>query len=365
MPKKFFKKLFIFLLLLMQTFSLLFFVFIPSKVKADASVPQWENPFDKLQIKIPGMKKFSEVADCPDDPSKKCVKWISEYIAGLYQYAIGIVGILAAVVLMIGGIIWLTAGGNQTRIGTAKSYITASITGLVIALSSYLILYQINPELIKLKPIKITMVKKMPSEIVKAGCAWKTGVWQGDIPTTNGCGDGFKLSIYSDCPAKTDSQALDPTIGCCCPTMQWTSQCSPPSSGACSVNNLKAIGGLCFGNNIEKAAAICNAESANGTLLESTVDKCEPGKEVVSFGLFQINISAHDIGGYSCINSFNSGPYTGSDHLCSVKDNPTYNNCKNAAKDYIINIQKACEISGGGNSWSQWGVYNNYCKNIF
>lgn len=163
MPKKFSKKIFIFLLLLIQTFSLLFFVFIPKMVKADASVPQWQNPFDKLQIKIPGMQKFSEVAPCPDDPDKKCVKWISEYIAGLYQYAIGIVGILAAVVLMIGGIIWLTAGGNQTRIGTAKSYIGGSIAGLVIALSSYLILYQINPELIKLKPIKVTQVKGIPT----------------------------------------------------------------------------------------------------------------------------------------------------------------------------------------------------------
>jgi hypothetical protein len=78
---------------------------------------------------------------------------IGEYIREIYKYAIGAVGILAAVVLMIGGIIWLTSGGNQTRVGEAKSWIGASLTGLIIALCSYLILATINPELVKIKPI--------------------------------------------------------------------------------------------------------------------------------------------------------------------------------------------------------------------
>jgi len=78
---------------------------------------------------------------------------IGEYIRAIYKYAIGIVGILAAVVLMFGGILWLTAGGNTERIGSAKSWIGAALTGLVLALCSYMILAMINPDLVNFESI--------------------------------------------------------------------------------------------------------------------------------------------------------------------------------------------------------------------
>jgi len=139
------------------------------------ATPDWKNPFDSLQIKIPGMKKFSEATECPGDPDKMCVPWIGEYISGIYKYAIGIVGILAAVVLMIGGVIWLTAGGNAGRIGEAKAWIGASLTGLIIALCSYIILYQINPSLTQFNPIGVTSVEKLdktkPASDQCGGCS--------------------------------------------------------------------------------------------------------------------------------------------------------------------------------------------------
>lgn len=86
---------------------------------------------------------------------------IGEYIREIYSYAIGIVGIIAAVVLMWGGLNWLTAGGDQGRITEAKAWIGASITGLIIALTSYLILFTVNPDLINFKPIKVATVDEM------------------------------------------------------------------------------------------------------------------------------------------------------------------------------------------------------------
>lgn len=86
----------------------------------------------------------------------KDTKAIGEYIKSIYKYAIGAVGILAAVVLMVGGIMWITAGGSAERIGEAKAWITASLTGLVIALCSYMILYTVNPNLVN---FKITTIK--------------------------------------------------------------------------------------------------------------------------------------------------------------------------------------------------------------
>ena len=132
------------------------------------SMPKLNIPDIDLQIDIPGLnltKGANILANCEKDekgnPTRCSFPWIGEYVAGIYKYAIGIVGILAAVVLMIGGIIWITAGGNASRIGEAKAWIAASLSGLVIALCSYTILYYVNPSLVNFNPLGMSIVKEI------------------------------------------------------------------------------------------------------------------------------------------------------------------------------------------------------------
>ena len=109
----------------------------------NSSMPKINIPDLKLQIDIPGLilTKGKAIACTNINGNQVCkFPWIAEYIAGIYRYAIGIVGILSAVVLMIGGILWIVAGGSATMIGEAKAWIGASLTGLVIPLISVLIL---------------------------------------------------------------------------------------------------------------------------------------------------------------------------------------------------------------------------------
>lgn len=115
-----------------------------------------ENIKPVLQVPIPNIN-FSDVSSCGDN--QICNNWIAQYIGGIYNYAIGIVGMLAAIAMMVGGVMWLTAGGDVSRVGEGKAWIIASVTGLVIALTSYAILYQINPNLLNLNPIAITKIK--------------------------------------------------------------------------------------------------------------------------------------------------------------------------------------------------------------
>ncbi|HAM88323.1 TPA: hypothetical protein DDY55_02340 [Candidatus Falkowbacteria bacterium] len=63
--------------------------------------------------------------------------------------------------MMIGGVIWITAAGDSGRIGEAKQWITGAVTGMVLVFSSYTILYFVNPDLVKLKPIKVERIVKM------------------------------------------------------------------------------------------------------------------------------------------------------------------------------------------------------------
>ncbi|EKD78473.1 MAG: hypothetical protein ACD_41C00344G0004 [uncultured bacterium] len=71
---------------------------------------------------------------------------LAEYIQLVYQFALGIVGIIAVVLIMFGGLRWIAAAGNESIIGEAKEIITSAITGLAIALLSYVILAFLNPQ---------------------------------------------------------------------------------------------------------------------------------------------------------------------------------------------------------------------------
>ncbi len=85
---------------------------------------------------------------------------IAQYITALYKFGVGAAAVLAVVMIMVGGFIWLTAGGNQERVTAAKGYITGALIGLVVALGSYSVLKVVNPSLVFFTPLKIPMVKK-------------------------------------------------------------------------------------------------------------------------------------------------------------------------------------------------------------
>jgi hypothetical protein len=90
---------------------------------------------------------------------------IAKYISAVYNYGVGIVGILAALMLMLGGIIWLTAAGSSTKIEQAKSFISSSLTGMALVLTAYVLLNTINPELVSFKPVGIKNVEYAPLSI--------------------------------------------------------------------------------------------------------------------------------------------------------------------------------------------------------
>ncbi|MFH1412793.1 MAG: NlpC/P60 family protein [bacterium] len=138
-------------------------IFLGLVVSANTSIPQIENPFDDLQVKIPGMERFNDAVVIANNDGKYTLSigWIGEYVKGIYQYGIMIIGIFAAVTFIIGAVIWIAAAGNPSRIGEAKSWMTSSILGLVLALSSYLLLYTINPELLILKPINLGYIERI------------------------------------------------------------------------------------------------------------------------------------------------------------------------------------------------------------
>ncbi len=57
--------------------------------------------------------------------------------AGIINVILGFIGIIAVVIVLFGGFKWMTAGGNDDKIGEAKGLLSAGIIGLVIVLASW------------------------------------------------------------------------------------------------------------------------------------------------------------------------------------------------------------------------------------
>lgn len=110
------------------------------------------------QLTIPG----SEFVQNSSTALARDTSPIAKYIKAIFAYALTIVGILATAMLMIGGIVWLTAGGNTSKVSQAKSFISSSLIGVFLLFTSYILLSAINPDLVNLKIRKVTYVAEIP-----------------------------------------------------------------------------------------------------------------------------------------------------------------------------------------------------------
>ncbi len=73
---------------------------------------------------------------------------LSEAIASIIQIVLGFLGVIFIVLFVYAGILWMTSAGNEDKIGTAKSTMTAAIIGLAIVLSAYAITFFVIDQLL-------------------------------------------------------------------------------------------------------------------------------------------------------------------------------------------------------------------------
>ncbi|WKZ28886.1 MAG: pilin [Patescibacteria group bacterium] len=100
----------------------------------------------KTEIAIP-------IAERVEGYTGNTVTDLANYIGVIYQFMISIIGVVAAVMMIIGGFQYLTSAGDAGKIGAARKRITDALIGLVLAFSAYLLLNTINPALLSFEPI--------------------------------------------------------------------------------------------------------------------------------------------------------------------------------------------------------------------
>jgi len=98
----------------------------------------------RVEVPLPGL------GEEPDLP---------EYISTIFKLVMGIAGTIAVLALVIGAVQYMTSAGNPEAISDAKKRIFGAIFGIILLLSSYLILRTINPQLIGLE---LTPLSEVP-----------------------------------------------------------------------------------------------------------------------------------------------------------------------------------------------------------
>jgi len=154
-------------------FIILFFLLLTGLSATPAAALTDQKTIDEIQeqlnrpstrIRIPGVD-FTKTSDIPvtQEGAKKFihVPYLGELMAALFRYGVAVAGIIATIMIIIAGVQRIMAGGNANQVTVSKRRLIQAVTGLIIAVSSYVILYTINPNLVEFKNIKVLYVDEI------------------------------------------------------------------------------------------------------------------------------------------------------------------------------------------------------------
>ncbi len=72
---------------------------------------------------------------------------IRTYVGSIINAVLGLLGTVFLVLLVYGGYLWMTAGGNEEDVGKAKKLIAQAILGLAVIMGAYAISYFVTSKL--------------------------------------------------------------------------------------------------------------------------------------------------------------------------------------------------------------------------
>jgi hypothetical protein len=124
------------LALKLGTLALMLFVAVAPLLSAPAHAQEDDNSI------LEGLSTVNEKAQLGNAGLK-------ETIGSIINIALGFLGIIAVVIVLIGGFKYMIAGGNEQNLDKAKKWIYSGIIGLAIILCAYAITYFVISNLLR------------------------------------------------------------------------------------------------------------------------------------------------------------------------------------------------------------------------
>lgn len=117
-----------------------------------------------IEINIPRLN-FSDVKSQVDSEGNLSLPWLSEYIAAIYRFAIVIASFFAAAMMILQGFNVVTSGGGEQKTAAYKR-MAQIMVGITIVWGSYIILYYINPDLVKFRVLSTKFIPRTDVETI-------------------------------------------------------------------------------------------------------------------------------------------------------------------------------------------------------
>jgi hypothetical protein len=295
-----------------------------------------------------------------------------QLIQNIITFLIGLSIPIAMVLFAYAGVLYFTSAANEENINKAKSIFKNVFIGFIIVLGAYLMIDTLLHTILDSKQYPqgswftiqcITDPSKRPTQGTLDNLLNEVvGNPQGPVVV---------VSTFHNivCPAGAHPDStlsggtcISDTTNLQVAPISVTSTTGGGGGGSCSAYGLSA-----------QQSCIATYESSCNPGIGSSVDIGSDGKPV-SFGLFQINISANDVqcsninGGQplDCTSAFKNGAYTATNHATAVADEALFQTCKNAVQNVDCNkqMQQKLQAASGG-SLAPWGTpARNNCSSI-
>ncbi|MEO6077269.1 MAG: hypothetical protein ABIP54_00605 [Candidatus Andersenbacteria bacterium] len=173
-----------------------------------------DSTFGCFEVGLPGSKTFS--ANQPISAFLDSKTPIKNLVNLFVTFVTGILVIVGVITIVIGGYMYMTAGGNASQVSSAKEMITAALIGIFIAFISVVILNTINPFLGK-DAAEPTLGSPNPSSAIindTSSGGSNTGSGSGANSSGNGSGTGNNTSTGSGSNSNpTDTTPSNPSGG--------------------------------------------------------------------------------------------------------------------------------------------------------
>lgn len=355
------------------------------------------------------------VPECGGDGQPACQAcYAVELVNNVVSWLVMILGVIAAILIVVAGARLVTSGGNASAMEAAKSSMTNLIIGYIIVLSAWLVMdYGLRALLVEggsaqfgvwnaigcvAQPVSNTVVVVQdPVDWISVGTEEGAIVRNECSSLPNGsynCSAQRQICSNGGGVPREDTSTNPWRVICTYPPPAGGSagagqssgssgsgavggSCSVLNSGPCSVASLRPI----FGSRAEDASRICNKESG-GNPVESRSDICcGPGANCsgapsFSGGLFQINILAHanlipgcNLSSFftrngstpqgNCVRRNARGICTG--WSCSIVRNSAYNACMQGARNTTTNL-RVTKILYDSRGFQPWANSRNLCS---
>ncbi len=120
-------------------------------------IVEYNVPSPRLGIQIPGFN--DELAQSAISHGQFQSNLLGEYVRAVYTWLISAGALVAVLMIMIGGVQYMMAGGSPSAAGAAKKRIADAVVGMVLLLGAYTIGFLIDPNTVAFETLTLKYIE--------------------------------------------------------------------------------------------------------------------------------------------------------------------------------------------------------------